>query len=430
MKKNKTFLEYKLVILYCFLTTTLFSQVGINTVTPSPGSILDVESSKKGVLLPRLNITNLNTIAPVTGGATQSLLVYNTNATTGVGFHYWDVIGAKWVPLSFKDGDFHKVGTSLPPVFITDDVFRSGKVGLGVSVPLYSLDVENNNETIAARVVTKGSIGGEVQGLYVENSNSNTSGNAHYAIYSLVDNGSGTGSSYGMYNKLKVPGVNSSRAFAIYNDLTTDTGSGRQTGTFNRLTGTNGRDVRGENNYITGSGDGEHVGVYNEVVSTGYGAHKGTYNQVSGGGIVYGTHNTITGTSSGQKCYGTYNDVNSNTGTNIAGFFDAHGSGGATWYAAIFNRGKVIVNEYGGDYDFRVESDSDANMLFVNAGTNKIGIGTSNPSEKLEVIGTIKATNINFSGLSVYSSDSAAGIGGLITGDVYRTSSGYLKIKL
>ena len=423
MKKNE------LVILCCFLTSTLFSQVGINTVTPSAGSILDVESSEKGVLLPRLNITNLNTIAPVTGGATQSLLVYNTNATTGVGFHYWDVTGDKWVPLSFKDGDFHQIGTSLPPELITDDVYRTGKVGLGISTPLYLLDIENSNETKAARIVTNGTIAGEVQGLYVENSNSNTSGDAHYAIYSLLQNGTGTGSSYGMFNKVLVPGTNTSRAFAIYNNLTGDTGTGRQTGTFNRLIGTNGRVLRGENNYITGSGDGEHVGLYNEVISTGSGVHKGTYNQVSGGGTVYGTHNTITGTSSGEKCYGTYNDVNSNTGTNIAGYFDAHGSGGATWYAAIFNRGKVIVNESGGDYDFRVESDGDANIIFVNAGTNKVGIGTSSPSEKLEVNGTIKATNINFTGLPEYNDDSAAGVGGLMSGDVYKTSGGYLKIK-
>jgi len=83
----------------------------------------------------------------------------------------------------------------------------------------------------------------------------------------------------------------------------------------------------------------------------------------------------------------------------------------------------VIVNEYGGDYDFRVESNNDANMLFVNAGTN-------DSSEKLEVIGTIKAANVNFNGLSVYPNDSAGGTGALVTGDVYRTSSGYLKIKL
>jgi len=59
MKKNKTFLEYKLVILYCFLTTAFFSQVGINTVTPSLGSILDVKSSEKEVLITEVGYSKL-----------------------------------------------------------------------------------------------------------------------------------------------------------------------------------------------------------------------------------------------------------------------------------------------------------------------------------------------------------------------------------
>ena len=64
---------------------------------------MDVESSDKGMLVPRVNIADLNTIAPVTGGTTESLLVYNTNTTTGKGFYYWD--GSQWVGLSATPSD-------------------------------------------------------------------------------------------------------------------------------------------------------------------------------------------------------------------------------------------------------------------------------------------------------------------------------------
>jgi hypothetical protein len=37
----------------------------------------------------------------------------------------------------------------------------------------------------------------------------------------------------------------------------------------------------------------------------------------------------------------------------------------------------AVINETGGDYDFRVESDTNTHMLFVDAGTNTVGIGTS-----------------------------------------------------
>lgn len=85
-----------ILVLFCFLTVYLgHSQVGINTTSPSAGSILDVDIADKGILIPRVDIANLSTIAPVTGGSTVSLLVYNTNSTTGPGFFYWD--GSQWV---------------------------------------------------------------------------------------------------------------------------------------------------------------------------------------------------------------------------------------------------------------------------------------------------------------------------------------------
>ena len=90
-----------LIVFFTVFSFNLFSQVGIGTVSPSPGSILDIDSSEKGLLIPRVNISDLNTIAPVTGGATTGLLVYNNNTTTGEGFYYWD--SSKWVNLSSKD---------------------------------------------------------------------------------------------------------------------------------------------------------------------------------------------------------------------------------------------------------------------------------------------------------------------------------------
>ncbi len=80
---------------------SLQAQVGINTTTPQAGSMLDVTSTNKGILIPRVNISNLGTIAPITGGATESLLVYNTNTTTGKGFYYWD--SSQWIPLLSDD---------------------------------------------------------------------------------------------------------------------------------------------------------------------------------------------------------------------------------------------------------------------------------------------------------------------------------------
>jgi hypothetical protein len=47
--------------------------------------------------------------------------------------------------------------------------------------------------------------------------------------------------------------------------------------------------------------------------------------------------------------------------------------------------GSVIFNESGNNVDFRVEGDTDANLLFVDASTDRVGIGNSSPSFKLDV---------------------------------------------
>lgn len=90
-----------------FLLFTLFlnAQVGVNTLTPAGGAILDIESTDRGVLVPRVNLTNLSVISPIVGGSPESLLVYNTNVTTGKGFFYWN--GSRWQSISSKN----KIGT-------------------------------------------------------------------------------------------------------------------------------------------------------------------------------------------------------------------------------------------------------------------------------------------------------------------------------
>ncbi|MCP4610041.1 MAG: hypothetical protein GY845_15140 [Planctomycetes bacterium] len=59
-------------------------------------------------------------------------------------------------------------------------------------------------------------------------------------------------------------------------------------------------------------------------------------------------------------------------------------------YAVYTLGGQAVFNENGGDNNFRVEGDTDADLFFVEAATDSIGIGTTAPSEKLEVNGNLK----------------------------------------
>jgi len=48
----------------------------------------------------------------------------------------------------------------------------------------------------------------------------------------------------------------------------------------------------------------------------------------------------------------------------------------------------TIFNEDGADVDFRIEGDSEANLFYVDAGNNRIGIGTASPGRQLSLVNT------------------------------------------
>ncbi|BAQ84172.1 hypothetical protein [uncultured Mediterranean phage uvMED] len=53
---------------------------------------------------------------------------------------------------------------------------------------------------------------------------------------------------------------------------------------------------------------------------------------------------------------------------------------------AEFTSSNIIFNEAGSDVDFRVESDSQSHMLFVDASAHKVGINQSNPAATLDIV--------------------------------------------
>jgi hypothetical protein len=62
--------------------------------------------------------------------------------------------------------------------------------------------------------------------------------------------------------------------------------------------------------------------------------------------------------------------------------------------------GQVVFNDAGADVDFRVEGDTDANLLFVDASADAIGIGTSSPGKKLDILSNTSQDGIRISGSS------------------------------
>jgi len=86
---------------------------------------------------------------------------------------------------------------------------------------------------------------------------------------------------------------------------------------------------------------------------------------------------------------------------------------------------EITFNETGADIDFRAEGDSDTHLLFVDAGNDKIGIGTAAPGEKLTVGGSISSNgHFTTESLSVSSTNNGILSAGRDLADIFATSAG------
>ncbi|UVD79174.1 hypothetical protein NWE55_13735 [Myroides albus] len=71
-------------------TSNIYAQQGFGTNTPDRSSAVDIVSGKRGLLIPRLNIEDLDKASPVINPA-NALMVFNEgNKGTPAGFYYWD----------------------------------------------------------------------------------------------------------------------------------------------------------------------------------------------------------------------------------------------------------------------------------------------------------------------------------------------------
>jgi hypothetical protein len=86
---------------------------------------------------------------------------------------------------------------------------------------------------------------------------------------------------------------------------------------------------------------------------------------------------------------------------------------------------EVVVNENSSSRDFRVESNNNANMLFVDGVTDNVGIGKSPGNATLDVAGTFKYANSHFSN-TIYSYNN----GILITTNLPANSSNMFELTI
>ena len=202
-----------------FLKNVSAQNVGINATgaAPNASAILDVSSTDKGFLIPRVALTQTNSNAPIGASIVTSLLVYNTATLNDVtpGFYYWD--GLIWIRFQSNldiDHDWYEVGTTTAPDNINDSMFHLGNTAIGKNTAAYRLDIDAGNALRGVNVVQNSAAPGAKYAQY--NTISSTTSDNQYGIFNTINN-TGNALQYGIYNILNGNG-NSTRT-GIYNNI-------------------------------------------------------------------------------------------------------------------------------------------------------------------------------------------------------------------
>ncbi len=132
--------------------SALFAQSKIKDGSPGPltphsDAILELESTSKGFLLPRVKLSATNLAAPLAGHV-EGMVVYNTIAAGGAGFevspgfYYND--GTAWIRLEMAPEPWMVQGSLVKASLNSQDIYQMGSVAIGKNTATVPLEVNGS----------------------------------------------------------------------------------------------------------------------------------------------------------------------------------------------------------------------------------------------------------------------------------------------
>jgi len=131
-----------LCILALTATTMVSAQVGIGTITPNPDSALEVASTDKGLLVPRIALTGTANTAPLSAHI-RGMMIYNIATASDVTPGYYVNDGTKWVMMAVTISEpwRNPDGSAAVYPISTDINYMNGNLGIGTSTPTEPLHI-------------------------------------------------------------------------------------------------------------------------------------------------------------------------------------------------------------------------------------------------------------------------------------------------
>ena len=382
----------------------LQAQVGIGTAQPEPSAMLDIRANgnHKGLLIPRITAAEKNSItAPAEG-----LIIYQTDGDAG--FYFFN--GQDWK----NSGGVTSINGLTP----------SNNGELTLNVPKTQIGTEADR--IATTNLTDGL-------LHIVDGDSNAQNNGRVYVYSALladwtlttnfidtdtdtdtDNQSISGSSFNALTNELTIGIEDGNAQVV--NLSGLSGTGTDSQTITAALVGNTLELLPQNTTTTVSVDLSSLAVTPTLEAVSAAGSSTTSTLVLSSVLPINSSVTI------GNATNPWNSVNAQTtlsehvssttvsASNISvAQFIRHDndpdtyllynpddirfvSGGVDTVKILPN--EVSVNDGSAAVNFRVESDTNTSMLFVDGVNDRVGIGNNTPTEALEVSGSVSATGL------------------------------------
>jgi trimeric autotransporter adhesin len=447
---------FVITLLLICLNSFLAQSVGINTTSPDASAILDINSTTKGLLMPRLNTGQMNAIASPAIG----LVVYNTDSSS-----ICIRTSASWVKLQTQRSALNYVGNSYLGInsgygsvgssegtsshriniALGDSAMHSNLNGYD-NVAIGSSSLKSNTSGFSNIAIGKNSLETNISGqnnlaIGTYSLNKNTTGNYNVVLGNngLLKNTLGNFNIAIGQNTLQENTTGAANTAVGDQALSSNTTANSNTAIGTRALRVNSTGAEntaiGLQALLANTNGSYNVALGNKTSSTNTTGNNNTAIGFRAGSFNNGSNNVFLGYFAG------YDELGSNK------LYIENSASMTPLIYGEFDNNKVVINDSlesktikitsGAANDYFLKSDSEGHGSWVNintytpnywtiiddkisnTNTSNVGIGVSNPSEKLQVAGNIDIKNGRLSISDNYASIAIGGSAGLVNTGTY-----------
>lgn len=148
-------MKIKITALVILLSNILSAQIGINTVAPNTASVLHVQSTNQGILIPRIKLVSTDNPSPLTLPIEEGTIVFN-DGVSGVGdnrvfkgFYFWK--NSSWNSMLDKSADTDYKAIKFVNKTTSTQNFN-GATGNGKEIDVFGDLIFNDDDSVYEKI--------------------------------------------------------------------------------------------------------------------------------------------------------------------------------------------------------------------------------------------------------------------------------------